>query len=458
VTADALAELSALVGPPWVLRSGADRAVYAQDGNTLFAGDAAAVVLPADRDQTVAVLRVLARHGLAVTARGAGTGLSGGATPPPGGVVVCLSRQDRLLALDPAGRRALVEPGLVNARLSAAAAPHGLRYAPDPSSQSACTLGGNLAENSGGAHCLKYGVTSPHVLAAEWVMADGQAVWLGDPAGDAPGLDLRGLFIGSEGTLGVVTRAWLRLVPEPEAVVTQLALFDDEAAAADAVSAVIAAGVTPAAVEMMDALAITAVERGVHPVGFPAGLAATVLVEVDGPAVDAAEEAAEVEAILRRAGPRSVRRAASAAERDLWWANRKTAFGSMGKIAPAYYVQDGVIPRSALSAVLAEVRAIAADHGLRVANVFHAGDGNLHPLVAFDPAEPGVAERVMACGSAMLAACVRAGGSISGEHGVGLEKRAEMRLMYGEDDLALMRRVKAALDPEGRMNPGKLLP
>ena len=455
---DLVAELSAIVGPRFVLSRPNELRVYESDGNTLFAERPRAVVLPSDRDQVAAVLRLCHRLGVPVVPRGAGTGLSGGALPTEGAVVLGLNRMRRIRHIDVANRRALVEPGVINAALSEAVRPFGLYYAPDPSSQAACTIGGNVAENSGGAHCLKYGVTTHHVLGLEVVRSDGEVFMVAGPWREGPGLDLRGLLIGSEGTMAVVTAAWVRLLPLPEAVETVLALFDDEESASQAVSAVIAQGVVPAALEMMDRLAITAVERGAYPVGFPEGLAAVLLLEVDGPREDVAEEAAEILSVVQRFRPRSMRRAESPAERALWWANRKTAFGSMGKIAPAYYVQDGVIPRSALTEVLRAIRAIADDYRLPVANVFHAGDGNLHPLLAYDPRQAGAKERAMAAGSAILEVCVAAGGSITGEHGVGVEKSAEMAFMFSEADLALMARVRQALDPTGRLNPGKVLP
>jgi glycolate oxidase len=459
MSADALLrDLAAIVGDRFVLRARAERLAYETDGNPLFVGAPLCTVLPADREQAVAVVRACARHGVPFIPRGAGTGLSGGATPTGGEVVIGMARCRRILHVDPVGRRAVVEPGVVNADLSRHVAPLGLYYAPDPSSQFACTIGGNVAENSGGAHCLKYGVTTNHVLGLEVVLADGRVVELGGGAWDAPGYDLAGLLVGSEGTLGLVTRVTVRLLPQPQAVRTVLALFDEVAGASAAVSAVIAAGLLPAALEMMDRWAIAAVERGTYRVGFPEGLAATLLIEVDGPEAGLDEEQAAILAICRRCGVREVRTPSSPAERTLWWNNRKTAFGAMGKLAPSYYVQDGVIPRSRLTAVLAEVGRIADEFGLLVANVFHAGDGNLHPLLAYDGRRPGEAERVMTAGSEILRVCVAAGGTISGEHGIGLEKREDMRLMFSDADLAMMRAAHDALDPLDLAAPGKVLP
>ena len=454
-----LQDLAAIVGDRFVLRQRAERLAYESDGNPLFVGPPLCTVLPGDRDQAIAAVRACVRHGVPFIPRGAGTGLSGGATPVGGEVVVGMARCRRVLHVDRVGRIAVVEPGLVNADLSRHVAPIGLHYAPDPSSQYACTIGGNVAENSGGAHCLKYGVTTNHVLGLEVVLADGRVVELGGPAHDLDaGYDLTGLLVGSEGTMGLVTRATVRLLPLPQGVRTVLALFDNVDAASAAVSSVIAAGLLPAALEMMDRWAITAVERGAYHIGFPDNLAATLLIEVDGPAAGLDDEAEAILAICRRAGVREVRTPSSPAERTLWWNNRKTAFGAMGKLAPSYYVQDGVIPRSRLSSVLGEVARIADEYRLVVANVFHAGDGNLHPLLAYDDRHQGEAERVMAAGSQILKACVAAGGTISGEHGIGLEKREDMRLAFTEDDLAMMRATHDALDPRDLATPGKVLP
>ena len=454
-----LAELAAIAGERYVLRERSERLTYESDGNPLLVGAPLCTVLPAGREQAIAAVQACVRHGVAFIPRGAGTGLSGGATPTGGEVVIGMARCRRILAVDPVGCRAVVEPGVVNADLSRHVAPLGLYYAPDPSSQFACTIGGNVAENSGGAHCLKYGVTTNHVLGLEVVLADGRVVELGGAVWDAsPGYDLTGLLVGSEGTMGLVSRATVRLLPQPQGIRTVLALFDDVAGASAAVSSVIAAGLLPAALEMMDRWAIRAVERGTYRVGFPEDLAASLLIEVDGPAAGLDEEAEAILTICRQSGVREVRTPSSPAERTLWWNNRKTAFGAMGKLAPSYYVQDGVIPRSRLTSVLAEVGRIADEFGLLVANVFHAGDGNLHPLLAYDDRHPGEAERVMAAGSEMLRACVAAGGTISGEHGIGLEKRDDMRALFSDAALAMMQAAHDALDPRDLATPGKVLP
>jgi glycolate oxidase len=452
------ADLAAIVGAPYVVTSPAILDAYSQDGYTLHGVPPRAVVLPGSAEEVAAVVRRLATEGIPLVVRGSGTSLSGGATPVSDGVVLHLSRMNRIVAIDPVNRTAEVEPGVANLAVSLAARPYGLFYAPDPSSQQACSIGGNIAENAGGPHCLKYGVTAQHVLAVETVLADGRRVRVGNLAQAADGLDVLGLLMASEGTLGIVTRAWLKLLPSPPATATVQAIFDDVDAASRAVSAVIEAGIIPAALEMMDRLAIAAVERGQYRVGYPEDAAAVVLVELDGDADLVADETAAVLDVLGRFPVRAVRPAADEAERTLWWANRKTAFGAMGLLAPRYYVQDGVIPRSRLPEALAVIREVEARYGLRIANVFHAGDGNLHPLILYDPSHPGEVERVVAAGHEILAACVALGGSITGEHGVGIEKREDMARQFGPAELALHWAVKQAFDPSHVLNPGKLLP
>ena len=457
-TALALAEIRALVGEQAVVTEARRLLAYESDANSLLGGAPAAVVLPATPSEAAAVLSVLVRHGVPFLPRGAGTGLSGGAVAASGEVVVSLTRLSRIEAVDLENEAVVVETGVTNARVSAAVAAQGRFYAPDPSSQAACTIGGNLAENAGGSHCLKYGVTLNHVRFADVVYADGEALRLGGLAPDMPGYDLLGLFIGSEGTLGTATRAGLALTRVPRAVRTVLALFDSVPDASRAVSAVIAAGIVPAAMEMMDSLAIEGVERGPYKVGFPPEAGAVLLIEVDGREEGVRVQAARIEQICRGRGLMSVRVAASPEERALWWANRKTAFGAMANLARSYYVQDGVVPRSRLPQVLDEVAAVGRRFDLRIANVFHAGDGNLHPLILFDDSRPAERERAVAAGTAILTACVAHGGSVTGEHGVGLEKRAEMALMFTADELALQDRVRRVFDPSGLANRGKVLP
>ncbi|HEX9611864.1 MAG TPA: FAD-linked oxidase C-terminal domain-containing protein [Gemmatimonadales bacterium] len=451
--------LSAIVGARYVRTARAERVTYEQDGLPTHRRTPGVVVLPGTREEVIAVVRLLADHDVPLVPRGAGTGLSGGALADPHAVLVVLTRLNRILNIDPRNRRATVEPGVVNVRLSAAAAAHGLHYAPDPSSQTACTIGGNVAENAGGPHCLKYGVTSNHILGLEVVLSDGQVVELGSPAGDPWGPDLVGLFVGSEGCFGIATRIAVRLTPNPRAVRTLLADFSTLRQAGEAVSAVIASGIVPAALEMMDRSCIRAVEDSVYAAGYPRDAAAVLLVELDGPAEDAVSaEAAEVEALLRTNGARAVRAAADARERERLWQGRKKAFGAMGRLARNLVVQDAVVPRSALPDVLESIERIAAAHRLVVSNVFHAGDGNLHPNISFDGRDPDVTARVEQASAEIMAACIAAGGTITGEHGVGLDKLRYMPQLFDGDSLAAMREVKRVFDPDERLNPGKVVP
>jgi glycolate oxidase subunit GlcD len=374
-------------------------------------------------------------------------------------VLLVLTRLNRILSIDPKNRSAVVEPGVVNIKLSAAAAPHGLAYAPDPSSQTACTIGGNIAENAGGPHCLKYGVTSNHVLGLEVVLADGRVVQLGTGSGEPWGPDLVGLFVGSEGNFGVATRITVRLIPLPRAVRTLLADFDSIRTAGAAVSATIASGIVPAALEMMDRNCIRAVEDSVYAAGYPRDAAAVLLVEVDGRSDDAvAADAANIETILKSHGARSVRTASDQRERDRLWLGRKKAFGALGRVSRDLVVQDAVVPRSTLPDVLEAIGRIAAEYGLSVSNVFHAGDGNLHPNISFDARVPGLRDRVDAASGEMMAACIAAGGTITGEHGIGLDKLRYMTEIFDADSLAAMRAVRRVFDPEERVNPGKVVP
>jgi len=432
--------------------------VYECDGLTLNRSRPLAVVLPRTRDEVVAVVRACLQHGAPFVPRGAGTGLSGGATPAEGAVVIECSRLNRILELDPVDRFAVVEPGVVNADLSAAAAPHGLFYAPDPSSQKACTIGGNVAENAGGPHTLKYGTTTQHVLGLELVLPDASVVSLGSATGFAPGYDLTGAVVGSEGTLGIVTRATVRLAPLPEKVETALVIFPEVVSACRAVGAIIRAGLVPAALEIIDQRTIAAVEASVYAAGLPRDAGAVLIVELDGPGVALAGELARVLEIAAREGARESQVARDEAERERFWRARKGAFGAMGRLAPDLYVHDAVVPRARLPEVLAKVCEIGDRHGLTLSNVFHAGDGNLHPNISFDRRDPDALERVLAAGAEILAACVAAGGVITGEHGVGSEKRDYIHLVFGEADLSAMRRLRAAFDPQGVCNPGKIFP
>jgi glycolate oxidase subunit GlcD len=432
--------------------------VYESDGLSHYRHPPSAVVLPRTTDELRRVVRLLHEAETPFVARGAGTGLSGGALAVDGAVMIATSRMNRILDLDVANRRARVQPGVVNAHLTQATAPHGLYYAPDPSSQSACTLGGNVAENSGGPHCLKYGVTTRYVTGLVVVLPDGEVVELGGMARDAGELDLVGLFVGSEGCFGVAAEIEVALLPRPEAVRTLLALFDTLEESGAAVSAIIGDGLLPAALEIVDRETIRAVEASVFAAGFPEDVGAALVVEFDGLA-DGLDE--EVEAARERcldAGATEVRTATSDQERAALWQGRKKAFGAMGRIGPDLLVQDATVPRTRLPEVLARVREIGERHGIRIANVFHAGDGNLHPNLLFDRRDPEQLERVERASKEIMRACIEAGGTITGEHGVGLDKRAYMPLVISHEVLETMGRVKAAFDPTGRCNPGKVLP
>jgi glycolate oxidase len=447
-------ELRAVLPTGAIVESPEELKVYECDGLTGHRAQPALVVLPETTGQVQAVVRTCLRHGVAWVARGAGTGLSGGATPVAEGIVISLARMSRILAVDHDAQTAVVQPGVSNLEVTAAVSGAGLYYAPDPSSQHVCTIGGNVAENSGGAHCLKYGFTVNHVLSVLAVLADGEAVTL---SADDHGPGLLGVFIGSEGTLGIATEITLRLLRRPEAVVTLLAGFAHMDEAGEAVSEVIAAGIVPAAIEMMDSRTIEAVEAAVH-ANYPAGAGAVLIVELDGVAVQVEDDLLAVEGMCREAGGFELRTAVDDAERALLWKGRKSAFGAMGRIASHYYVQDGVVPRTKLPEVLRRMNELERQYGLRVASVFHAGDGNLHPLVLYDGHAPGEAERAKELAEAILEACVDAGGSITGEHGVGIDKVCKMPLLFGPDDLEAMTRLRQAFDPAGLANPGKLLP
>jgi glycolate oxidase len=447
----------AALPPEAVIDDPAQLSTYDCDGLMHHRVVPALVVLPRTAAEVAAVVRACSQHGVPFVARGSGTGLSGGALPHADGVLIVLTKMRSILSVSPGDQRAVVEPGVVNLDVTRAAAPHGYYFAPDPSSQQICSIGGNVAENSGGAHCLKYGFTANHVTALEFVSPDGEVVTLGGEAPDAPGYDLLGTVVGSEGTLGVVTAATVRLVRAPQEVRTVLAGFASTDEAGEATSAIIAAGIVPAAIEMMDALAIEAAEAAVS-CGYPAGAGAVLIVEVDGPADEVAAEHAAVEGLCRDNGSFEVRFATDPAERALIWKGRKSAFAAVGRISPDYIVQDGVIPRTALPEVLRAIAALSGDCGVRVANVFHAGDGNLHPLVVFDAAIPGATEAAESVSGAILDLCISHGGSITGEHGVGTDKSAYMPRMFTDDDLDTMQMVRCAFDPARVANPGKVFP
>ncbi|GAA2575936.1 FAD-linked oxidase C-terminal domain-containing protein [Actinomadura fulvescens] len=451
----ALAErLAGALGDEAVITDPVRLRTYECDGLTNHRAVPAIVVLPESAEQVAAVVRACAAAGVPYVARGSGTGLSGGALPRTDGVLIVTSRMRRVLEIDIPNQRAVVEPGVINLDVTRAVRPYGYYFAPDPSSQQICSVGGNVAENSGGAHCLKYGFTAHHVLACEIVTPDGDLVTLA--AGD-PGYDLLGAFVGSEGTLGITTKITVRLTRVPETVQTLLAAYDSIEAGGRAVSAIIAAGVVPAAIEMMDALSIEAAEASVA-CGYPPGAGAVLIVELDGPETEVAAQFTEVERLCREAGAFEIRIAADDDARGLIWKGRKSAFAAVGRISPAYIVQDGVIPRTALPQVLASIDALSAESGVRVANVFHAGDGNLHPLVLFDDAEPGAAERAEEVSGKILDLCIEHGGSITGEHGVGVDKARYMPRMFSDTDLDTMQMVRCGFDPAGLCNPGKVFP
>ena len=450
------ADLRAALAPDRVRTEGVELGLYGRDASVM-SGSAAVVCFPLTTDEVAAAVRIARRHRRPFVARGSGTGLAGGAVPVGDPVVIVTTKMDRILDVDPEQRVAWVQPGVVNLDLTRALAPHGLHFAPDPSSQQACTIGGNVANNSGGPHCLAYGVTSAHVLALEVVLPDGTVTVLGGLDPEPPGLDLRGAFVGSEGTLGIATRIAVRLTPNPPAVATLLLDFPTVEAAAETVSDIIAAGLLPAALEMMDQRITEAAEAFAH-AGFPTDAAAVLLVELDGLPAGVADGTRRVGEIGRANGARAVRVAADDAERALLWKGRKSAFGAVARVAPNYYLHDTVVPRTRLVEVLAEVYAIAERHGLGVMNVFHAGDGNLHPLLLFDAREPGTMDRVHAAGEEIVALSIAAGGVLSGEHGIGLEKRDLMPLLFGPDDLDAQARLRDAFDPDGVANPTKVLP
>ncbi|MDZ7781267.1 MAG: FAD-linked oxidase C-terminal domain-containing protein [Gemmatimonadota bacterium] len=433
--------------------------VYESDGLTQYRAAPKAVVLPATTDELAAVVRLLVAEGVAVVPRGAGTGLSGGALPSVDGVVVGTARMNRILSIDPENRLARVQPGVVNGRLTEATRPHGLYYAPDPSSQSTCTLGGNVAENSGGPHCLKYGVTGRYVTGLTVVLGDGEVLRLGG-AGRAPddALDLVGLFVGSEGCFGIAAEIEVSLLPVSEGVRTLLGIFETMEDAGHAVTAIIGAGMLPAALEIVDAATIRAVEASVFAAGYPTDAGAALVVEFDGTEAGLDADVERAATCCREAGARDVQRATDEAHRLALWKGRKKAFGAMGRIAPDLLVQDATVPRTRLPQVLAGVAEIGRRYGLEIANVFHAGDGNLHPNIIFDRQDPDQLSRVEAASKEIMALCVEAGGTITGEHGVGVDKRQYMHLVHGSDELEAMADVKAAFDPMGLFNPGKVLP
>jgi glycolate oxidase len=446
-----------ICGPRNVITDPLELRTYECDGLTAHRSVPALVVLPSCAAEVAAVVKACAAAKVPFVARGSGTGLSGGALPHRDGVLIVMSRMRSIIEIDAASRRAVVEPGVTNLAVSKAAAPFGLFYAPDPSSQVVCSVGGNVAENSGGAHCLKNGFTVNHVMGLEIVTPAGELTWLGDGTGVGVGYDLLGAFTGSEGTLGIVTKIVVKLMPVPETVHLILAAYATTSEGGEAVSDIIAAGIVPAAIEMMDALAIEAAEAAVH-CNYPAGAGAVLIVELDGPTAEVEAELATVRSICADAGATEIRAADEPAERASIWAGRKSAFAAVGRISPSFIVQDGVVPRTSLGAVLGKIAALSAESGVRVANVFHAGDGNLHPLVLYDEKVPGQTRAAEEVSGRILDACLEHGGSITGEHGVGVDKSKYMPKMFNASDLDTMQLVRCAFDPAGLCNPGKIFP
>ncbi|HLY62442.1 MAG TPA: FAD-linked oxidase C-terminal domain-containing protein [Terriglobia bacterium] len=449
-------ELSKIVGPDGFLWRPEDLMLYEYDGlSSQRVPDA--VVFPASTDDVVQIVKLAARKKIPVIARGAGTGLSGGAVVTSGGVVVSLARMKRILEIDIENQRARVQPGVVNLDLSLAVSDRGYFFAPDPSSQKACTIGGNVAENSGGPHTLAYGVTTNHVLALKTVLAGGDVLDTGAEYWSRPGYDLTGLVVGSEGTLGIVTEITVRLMRKPEAVKTLVAIYDSVPSATRTVAAVTARGITPAALEMMDGFTLRAIEDATH-AGYPMDSAAVLLIEVEGLREEVEEQAGQIESVARECGAREVRHARTAGERDLLWRGRKNAFGALGRISPNFYVQDGVIPRTRLPEMLEHIEEIGRRYDLRIGNIFHAGDGNLHPLLMFDARDKEQSRKVVQAAQEIITRCVEMGGSITGEHGVGMEKNELMPLIFSADDLEMMGRMKNIFNPSGSFNPGKVFP
>lgn len=451
-----ISDLVAVVGEANVVHKAEDLIVFEYDGSVDRALPTV-VVLPRTTKEVSGVVKTAGTHGVPVVARGAGTGLSGGAIAEHGGIVMALTRMTSILEIDEVNRLAVVEPGVVNIDLTAAASKYGLYYAPDPSSQKACTIGGNVAENSGGPHCLAYGVTTNHVLGMEVVLADGSVHWYGGKTREAPGYDLRGIMVGSEGTLGIVTKVVVRLLKSPESVKTLLAVFKTVEDASSAVSGIIGAGIVPAAIEMMDAMCIQAAEASMN-AGYPEEAGAVLLVEVDGLREEVEEEAEEIANVCRTYEPMEILTATSGEEREKLWAARKGVIGALGWLAPNYYLVDGTVPRTKLMEVLGEVEKIAAESGLPIANLLHAGDGNLHPLILFDERKPGDTDRALEAGGKILEICLDAGGVLSGEHGIGMEKQEYMPLMFSQEDMDAMAGLKPSFGSDEMFNPGKIFP
>ena len=450
--------LKAIVGEAGATVDRTELLVYECDALTLFKHSPDVVVFPTTTEQVSAIVRVANEYNIPFLPRGAGTGLSGGAMAAEGGIIIELQRMNRILAVDPDNQIAVLQPGVVNLDVSEAVRPHGLYYAPDPSSQMACSIGGNVAENAGGPHCLKYGMTTNHVLALEVVLSDGSIVRFGNPVGEAVGYDLVGAIVGSEGTFAIVTEVTVRLLPRPQAVKTLLAAFRSVEECSQTVSDIVAAGIVPAALEFVDQKATEAVEASVYKAGYLLDAAASLLIEVDGFGVAIEDTTSDIVRICQENKSYDIRIAKDEAERAQLWLGRKGAFGAMGRISPDMIVMDAVIPRTRLPEVLSEIEGISERHGLPVANVFHAGDGNLHPLILFDSRSPDQVERVHVMSEEIMEICVAVGGALSGEHGIGVEKKEFMCMTFEEDDLEVMRLVKGVFNSRGLLNPGKIFP
>src|SRR5690348_10528478 len=456
IHAEVLAGLEALLGKQGVLSQPSDLNLYQYDGG-VDKSLPEVVVFPRSTEDVVALVKLAVRHNLAIVGRGAGTGLSGGSIPRAGGMVISFSRMNRILEIDLTNERAVVQPGVVNLDITLAVEPHGYFYAPDPSSQRACTVGGNVAENAGGPHTLAYGVTTNHVLGLEVVLPDGTVFSTGGKEPDLPGYDLTGLFTGSEGTMVLVTKVIVRLMRKPELVKTILAIYNSAEDAGRTVADITARAITPVAVEMLDGVMLQMVEQATH-AGYPMDAAAVLLIELEGVREVVEEQVGHIREAATSCGAREVRLAKSAEERELLWKGRKNAFGAVGRVSPFYYVQDGVVPRTKIASTLRFIGEVGKKYGLTISNIFHAGDGNMHPIILFDARRPGDIEKTKAAGEDILAYCVSVGGSITGEHGVGMEKSELMAVQFSSETLDMIASLKALFDPDCRLNPGKVLP
>ncbi len=456
-TTSLLDRLRAIVGPEGMLTAPCDLMVYECDGFTIEKNKPEVVVFPTSTEQVVRIVKLCNEFDVPFLARGAGTSLAGGCVPVGGGVMIALARMKRILEVNYRDRYAIVEPGVVNLWLTNHIKSHGWHFAPDPSSQGACTIGGNVATNSGGPHTLKYGVTVNHVIGVELVLPDGNVIATGGPAEDMPGYDLTGVIVGSEGTFGIVTKSWVRITRNPESYRTLLGVFANVDDATNTISDIIGAGIVPGALEMLDQLILSAVEQAFH-FGFPLDAGAVLIMEVDGLNAGLDEEAAKIEAIAKKNNAREVRRANTEAERLLLWKSRKQAFGAIGRLAPSYCTQDGVVPRTKLPHMLRFITAVGEKYRIRIANVFHAGDGNLHPILLFDERDPDQVRRVLEASHEILDECINLGGSVTGEHGIGVEKLDFMPKLFTPEDLAMMIRLRSAFNPENRCSPNKMLP